>query len=453
MATGPSSGTEHEPSWLQLLLRPFSYRFALALLAVALGAAGFGAIFRWLLMLLYERVYSAIDVVSAFRSFPIWGRVLLPVAGGLLAGLTAVAAARIGGDQGLGAVMEAVVFGRIRLSMRFTLLRSLGSWIALATGGAVGREGPIIQFGGSLGKNLARGFELPDQQLRALIAAGTAAGFASAYNTPLAAVLFVLEVVTGIVALDAILPVVLATALATTVTRLAVGGGPIYGARAFLLTSRSEYLALALLALLTTLVGQAFMRLLAKGETLVARQGWPQPWCAAAGGLAVGAVAAALPEVVGNGYEPLNAILDGALPLKLILVLIVAKAFATTASVSTGSPGGVFTPTLLLGAAAGAAYAKILAVVFGHTAVGPAGGYALVGMAAMLAATTHAPIMSSVLVFELSGDYAIVIPLMLATGLATALSRRMRADSVYTSELRRRGVAWELTLEGRRLRP
>ena len=127
---------------------------------------------------------------------------------------------------------------------------------------------------------------------------------------------------------------------------------------------------------------------------------------------------------------------------------MVGKCLATTASVSSGSPGGVFTPTLLLGGAIGTLYAAALAAC--GAPIGSAGGYALVGMAAATAATTHAPLMAAVMVFELSGDYAIVLPLVLATAVATFVSRQLRRDSIYTAELHQRGVAWEVTLEGRR---
>jgi CIC family chloride channel protein len=155
-----------------------------------------------------------------------------------------------------------------------------------------------------------------------------------------------------------------------------------------------------------------------------------------------------LPDVAGNGYEPLNLLLDGELTVGFILLLALGKAVATTASVSSGSPGGVFTPTLLIGGATGFLYAW----AFSHVAqLGPAGGYALVGMAAAIAASTHAPLMAAVLVFELSGDYAIALPLVLATAIATLVSRRMRRESIYAAELKQRGIAWELTMDGRRV--
>ncbi len=426
-------------------------RYFAALLVVALGAAVFAVAFRSLLSVAFSVTSGAHDVVSMFQRLPLWGRLLLPTVGGLLAGGVGLAIARESQRQGVGDVMEAVVFGRVHLSMRTTLLKSIGSWFAIVSGGSIGREGPLIQFGGALGGVASRIFGVSYDRSRALMAAGTAAGFAAAYNTPLAAVLFVLEVVTGVVALDAILSAVVAAALATALTRAFVGGGPIYGQRVFTLLSSSELFAYAALGLVSAFVAQAFMRLLTAGEAAFAKSRLPQPWRAGAGGLIVGAVALWLPQVTGNGYEPLNAMLNGAIPLGLVVWLLVAKSFTTTASVSSGSPGGVFTPTLFLGASVGVCFQHVLAFALGSAPLGGPGAYALVGMAATTAATTHAPLMAAVLVFELSGDYAIVLPLLLATAIATFLSRVMRADSIYGAELRKRGLAWELTLEGRRL--
>jgi CIC family chloride channel protein len=292
---------------------------------------------------------------------------------------------------------------------------------------------------------------LSPTRIRALVAAGAGAGFAAAYNTPLAAVLFVVEVVTGVAALEAVLPTVVAVAIATALTRALVGGGPIYGARAFQLASSTELVAHAALGLCAALAGHGFVVLLAASERRFGASGIPQPWRAACGGAVVGVVATWVPEVVGNGYEPLGALLDGRLGLGFVAILFVAKAVATSASVGSGSPGGVFTPTLLLGASLGLGFAHVTTLLLGPGAVGSTGGYALVGMAAMIAATTHAPVMAAVLVFELSTDYAIVLPLLLATGVATTVARRLRPASIYAAELHQRGLGWEVTLEGRKV--
>ncbi len=426
-----------------------SIRYLGALALVSLGAAGFAVAFRWALALAFTYAYRAPDIVTAFERMPFALRVALPATGGLLAGFTVLATMRATGGQGVGGVMEAVVLGRVRISMRTTLFKSLGAYLAIVSGGSIGREGPLIQFGGSTGSLVARMLRLDDERSRTLIAAGTAAGFAAAYNTPLAAVLFVLEVVTGVVALEAILPAIVASAIATAVTRALAGGGPIYGLRTFTFRSSWELLAYAVLGVLAALTGQGFMRLLAAGEAFFAKTTLPTVARTALGGAIVGAIAIAIPRVTGNGYEPLNAMLNTPVPFAIVLTLLVAKAVATTASVSSGSPGGVFTPTLFLGAALGACFEHVLRAIFGVGSVGDVGAYALVGMAAMTAATTHAPLMAAVLVFELSADYAIVLPLLLATSVAVSLSRRLGPDSIYTSELTRRGVRWVVNLGGR----
>jgi CIC family chloride channel protein len=423
-------------------------RFGAGLLVVALAAAFFALAFRWALLLVVQALSGASDVVSAMRALPVYARWSLPALGGLLVGTIGALSARFGSSQGVSDVMEAVVLGRRRISLRVTLLKSLASWCAIATGGSLGREGPLIQFGGAVAQFVSTRLRLSPTHSRRLIAAGAAAGFAAAYNTPFAAVLFVLEVVTGVVVLDAILPALIATSIATALVRAAAGERAIYGQRVFHLQAPLELLAFAGLAIVAALAAQAFMRLLSLGERLFRRSRLPLPWRPALGGLIAGACVALLPEVAGNGYEPLNVLLDGEFTPGFVLLLALGKALATTASVSSGSPGGVFTPTLLIGGATGFLYCTALS----HVAqLGPPGGYALVGMAAATAASTHAPLMAAVMVFELSGDYAIALPLVLATALATLVSRRLRRESIYTAELKQRGIAWELTMDGRRV--
>lgn len=422
-------------------------RVLLALVLVSAGAALFAMAFRGAFAFLYGTLLRAHDVLDAFEKLPIVARVALPALGAFLGGVVTRLAARVP-SQGVGDVMEAVVLGRTRLSMRGTTFKALASWLAIATGGSVGREGPLIQFGGSLGAKVASLAGVQGASARALIAAGTAAGFAAAYNTPLAAVLFVIEVVSGVVAIQPLVMVMAATAIATALLRATVGGGPIYGQRAFTVTTPSELVAHAALGVIAALAAHAFMRLLASGERAFARSRLPQPWRATIGGAIVGLLAIAWPQVTGNGYEPLNQMLDERYSLRLVAVLVIAKSLATTSSVSSGSPGGVFTPSLFIGGGIGMLWGHAMGALTGTP--GSEGSYALVGMAAMTAATTHAPLMASVLVFELSGDYAIVLPLVLATAIATLVSRRIGRDSIYTAELRRKGVHWELTLDGRR---
>jgi len=424
-------------------------RFVIALILVALAAGGFAIVFRQTLSWTLAGVAGAANVVVAMVNADWWWRLVMPTLGALAAGLLARSIARRGGG-GVSDVMEAVAPGQSKRSVRVTHVQSLASWGAIVTGGSLGREGPLIQLGGTAGHAVGKRLGLAREERRILIAAGTAAGFAAAYNTPLAAVAFVLEIVSGVIVVDTVVPTLVATVIATVLTRAAVGAGPIYGTRHFMLTSSGELFAYAGMAVFAAFAAFGFARLMALGESLFHRPGIAPPWRQALGGLCAGAILIFVPAVAGNGYEPLNALLDGAPAIGIVIALLVAKAIATTASVASGSPGGVFTPTLLIGGCTG--YLFNVALVSAGLDVGSPGGYTLVGMAAAIAAATHAPLMAAVLAFELSGDYAVVLPLVLATAVATAVARMLGADSIYMAELRERGMSWEMTHKGREVR-
>lgn len=433
-------------------------RLVLAAVIVGLLGAGAAVIVRGTLRLGLETLYGTGDVTVGLAGVDWPLRLVLPALGGLVGGGIAWLFARRG-SQGVADVMEAVALGRGRPRLARAIGPTLGSIGAAIGGGSIGREGPIIQLGAAMGDLVGhppRGLRLrlvpalpqfTERERRALVAAGTAAGFAAAYNTPLAGILFVLEVMLGVVTLDVLAPVAIATAVGTLVTRALAGEGPIYGWREFGLGSGVELFAFALVGLVAGLGGHGFMRLLAAGEAAFAKLRWKRPFRAALGGAIVGAFAVALPSVAGNGYEPLNLLLDGRVAWLMVLALALAKAIATTASVTSGSPGGVFTPTMLIGASLGHVIG-MLVTALGHAGAGAPqiGGYVLVGMAAAVAATTHAPLMATVLAFELSGDYQIVLPLLVGTGVALLLSRRLSRDSIYTAELRRRGLPAEASL-------
>jgi CIC family chloride channel protein len=308
----------------------------------------------------------------------------------------------------------------------------------------------LIETGGALGAAVARATGTTLNQTRVLVAAGTAAGFSAAYNTPFAATLFVLETMAGVTAPELLLPVMTATVGATAITRATVGAGPIYGQRAFGLESYLELFSFAVLGFIAAAAAIAFKRVLGLFEQWFEAHPLPQPYRAMVGGLIVGSIAVWLPPVVGNGYEPLNGVLDAGLGIRAVAFLLTAKIIATSGSVASGIPGGIFTPMLLVGATLGAGWSDILTSL-GH---GPAaaGSYALVGMAAATAASIHAPLTAAVMIFELSGDYPIALPLILATIVATAASKALGSESVYETELRKKGVRWDITLEGRQVR-
>jgi CIC family chloride channel protein len=444
-AVGAAGSAEMPPA--PPLPRSPWWRFAIAIVTTSVIAAGFAILFRAGLSGVLRLVGST-DVVAMMAAAPWWVRLALPAIGGLVVGAIGLLAARYRGAGGLSRVMETVVTGKARIGLRRSALQSLASWVAISTGNSLGREGALIQFGAAAGEAARRVLRLDDARARVAIAAGAAAGFAAAYNTPFAAALFVLEVVTGVIVVETVVPVLFAAMLSTILTRAVIGEGPIYGAHAFTLTAPIELVAYVGLGIIAALVGVGVLRALELAERAWDRV--PVPWRSAAGGAVTGAILIAVPAVAGNGYEPLGAVLDGRLALVAITWVLLAKPAATVASVGSGNPGGVFTPTLLVGGCLGTLYAAGLHAVLGNDAIGPAGGYALVGVAAALAATIHAPLTAAVLAFELSGDYAIVLPLLAATATAAGIAKRLHTDSVYTAELRRRGIMWTLTLDGRR---
>jgi CIC family chloride channel protein len=421
-------------------------RFTFGLVLVTIGAGAFAVVFRALLTAVYLTVYGADNVVDSIARLPPSLRLLVPVAAATVAG--SIARLRGSHAQGVSNVMEAIALGRVQLSLSSTASRVASSWVAIAGGLSIGREGPLIEVGGALGAAVGGIVKTSLNQTRVLVGAGTAAGFAAAYNTPFAASLFVLETIAGVAAPELLLPVMAATVGAAGIVRATVGTGPIYGQRAFGLGSYAELLSFALLGVAAALVARAFKTVLALLERWFDAHPVPQPFRATLGGLLVGAIAMWVPAVVGNGYEPLNRILDSGIAVNAVIVLVIAKILATSGSVASGIPGGIFTPMLLVGAALGAGWSDIAS--FGP--VPNAGSYALVGMAAATAASIHAPLTAAIMVFELSGDYLIVLPLILATVVATAASKALGDESVYETELRKRGLGWEMTLEGRQLK-
>src|SRR4051812_12476643 len=266
-------------------------RYGLAVLAVGVLGAAFAVAFRLLLHHGLSLILGTGNVLEGFAALPWTGRLLLPAAGGALAAAISLLATRSPGGHGVGVILESVALGRGRIRLPAVLLKSAASLVALCSGASIGREGSIIQFGGGAGSLLGRWLRLPPRETRMLVAAGTGAGFAAAYNTPFAAVLFVVEIVTGVLGVDILAPVAAAVGVSTALTRLAVGGGPIYGKRLFALVTQEELAAYCVLGLLAGVAGPAFLAALSWAEDAVRKVPLPRLALGAAGGLAVGALA------------------------------------------------------------------------------------------------------------------------------------------------------------------
>lgn len=353
------------------------------------------------------------SLVLMALGLPPWQRLVWPAVGGLAAGLILEQiGARLHGRKTTD-YMEAVAVGDGWISVRQSLVKSASSMVTVAFGGSIGREGAMVQLSAMVASTLGRIARLPRDRLRLLVAAGAAAGLGAAYNAPIAATLFVAEIVLGSIAIQHIGPLIVAAVIANVAVHDLMGYAPLYEIPAFSLVSDWElvlYLALGIIAGHTAPI---FLGLLERSHRAFARLPMPLTGRMALGGLIVGAISVYEPAVWGNGYSVINTVFHQPWAWQALLTVMVLKMIATAATHGSGAVGGAFTPTLFVGALLGALFGTAVHAVL-PVGAGPPSAYAVVGMGAMLAATTHAPLMSILMVFEMTMDYQIVLPLMLA---------------------------------------
>jgi CIC family chloride channel protein len=375
------------------------------------------------------------SLVHVAASLPIWQRVVIPAVGGLIAGLVLHLGDRALRPPRAVDYMEAVVVGNGTISARSTLIRSLSSLFTIASGGSIGREGPMVQLAALIGSKLGRLVGAPVPRLRLMVACGAAAGIAAAYNAPIAGSLFVAEIVMGSIAMESFGPLIVASVTANATIHHFLGYGPVFQAPPFQFVSNWELLFYALLGVILGHLAPPFLALLHWSKRQIARLAWPRYVSMLLGGLVVGGISAFVPQVWGNGYGVVSDILRGDLAGWLLMMVLLAKLASTASTVGSGAVGGVFTPTLFVGAAIAGLAGDALHLALPST-VAPGSAYALVGMGGFLAATTHAPLMSILMIFEMTLDYQVVLPLMLAcvTAHYTAKVYR-RGESIYHESL------------------
>ncbi|HVB01114.1 MAG TPA: chloride channel protein [Acidimicrobiales bacterium] len=422
---------------------------ALLPLALVVGAgAGAGAVlFRYLILWVTELATGRADYSNAGRvgspQFPhlgVYFLLLVPAIGGLLYGPLIDRFAKEARGHGVPEVMYAVSARGGRISPKVAVVKSIASAICIGTGGSVGREGPIVQIGSALGSTLGQRLRVPPARMRLLVACGAAGGISATFNAPIAAVFFALELILGDFASESFGMVVLASVTADVIGRAAFGTHPFLTLPQFHQVAGIEYLFYAVLGLLAAAVGVVFIRVLYGFEDIFDRY-WPGPmWLRpATGGVLLGGLLIALPEMYGVGYPILEKSIGGGYSGGFLLLLLVGKLVAVSLTIAIGGSGGVFAPSLFIGAMLGSSYGAGLHAIFPSVS-GPAGAYGLIGMGAVFAAASRAPITAVLIIFELTGDYTIVLPLMVAIVLSTIVSRALSKDSIYTLKLSRRGV-------------
>jgi CIC family chloride channel protein len=437
------------PAFSVLSARLATAQWGLLALALATGAgAGVGAIvFRRLITFFTGLFCGHADYSAAGHAanphIPWLGRwfvLLVPVVGGLLYGPLVQRFAREARGHGVPEVMYAVALRGGRIAPRVAVVKALASALCMGSGGSVGREGPIVQIGSALGSTVGRALRVPEERMRLLVACGAAGGIAATFNAPLAGVFFAMELILRDFAVESFGAVVVSAVTASVVGRAAFGDAAFMTLPAFHVAHPVAYLLFALLGVVAGAVGASFTRVLYAIEDfcdwLWRGPEWLRP---AAGGLLLGALLLVLPQMYGVGYPVLEGAIGGKYTVAFLMVLLLGKMLATSLTIGFGGSGGVFAPSLFLGAMAGTAFGTGVHHLLPADA-GQAGAYGLVGMGAAFAGAARAPITAVIVLFELTGEYSIILPMMLAIVFATLTSRLMGRDTVYTLKLRRRGI-------------
>lgn len=425
--------------WLLERLAPSDWQVTLAWAAlIGIGGGLSSILFREAVHGLHLLLTgSPAGMVESFSHLEPWRRCLIPALGGFLAGAILLIGRRLTPGKPTTDYMEAIALGDGKVPFRTSLIKSTAALFAIAAGGSIGREGPMVQLAAVIASRVGQWRSFSTPRLRLLVACGGAAGIASAYNAPIGGAFFVAEIILGTIAMESLGPLVVAAVAATLTVRILQDAHTLYQVPHFTLHSLWEILPYLGLGVLAGLVAPLFLRLLRRAEKLFDQMSLPLLVRLTLGGLIVGVIAVWVPEVCGNGYSMVVAILNGNVVWSALLLIVVCKGLATGASVGSGAPGGVFTPTLFMGASLG------FLVGSGAHALAPAAAsdpkaFALVGMGAFLAAASHAPVMAIILLFEMTLSYDIILPLMLASTVAYFTARQYEGESLYGDFMRRR---------------
>ena len=425
-------------SWLDRI--PTSQTLSLGIVAVTVGlATGLGV---WL----FKRVIDVVQIgmTSGFGVFQsklgIWVVVLIPITGGLVVAM--ISRYLVGEEQvhGVAGIMESVALAGGRLRYKTAPAKIMASAISIGVGASVGPEDPSVQIGANLGSWVGQLLHSSDERLRVLVAAGSAAAIAAAFNAPIAGVFFSLELILGEINGNALGMLLVASVASSVVTQALSGPEPAFHVPAYAFHSVFELPLYIGLGLVAGPISALYIHLLYSIRDIFHNQVFPAWIKTAMTGLVIGVVGIYLPQVLGVGYGSIQDILNTPnLVLWLLIALLIAKIILTPLSLGGGFTGGVFAPSLYLGATLGGAYGIIASKLFPGLNISPS-AFALVGMAAVLAGSVHAPLTATILLFEMTDDYRIILPVMLAVAVSLLLSEHIQHDSIYITGLVRIGI-------------
>ncbi len=416
-------------------------------LAVLVGfLAGLASIlFKNMIHFFQKLFWRAPSIITAVQTQPWYITVLIPAAGGLLIGPLIYYGAREAKGHGVPEIMESLIFRGGKIRNQVAIVKGLASSICIGSGGSSGREGPIVQISSSLASTIGQLFRIKERGMRTLVAAGAGAGIGATFNAPIAGALFAVEVILGEFGVFAFSPIIVASVIATLTSRVIGGDFSAFTVPEYTLNSIWEIGPYVLLGIVCGIVAILFIEVLYFFEDKFDKLRLHPALKPALGGLLVGAVGLGFPQVLGVSYEAMDAGLLGQMGLWLALVLVFSKILATSLTLGSGGSGGIFAPSLFLGAMTGNVVGSVFHNIFPNSMSSP-GAFSLVGMGAVVAGATHAPITAIIIIFELTDDYKIILPLMLSCIIASFITVGIHRDSIYTMKLRRRGIFFK---EGR----
>ena len=420
----------------------FSERRVLIILSVVVGVGGgFGAvIFRWLIGAFHTLFFDyGTFLFSHITSHPQWLIPLIPMAGGLLVAPITYRLAKEARGHGVPEVMLAVALRGGIIRPLIALAKSIASSVCIGSGGSAGREGPIVQIGSALGSTVGQMFKMSGERVKILVGCGAAAGISATFNAPIAGVLFALEIILGDFTMYAFSPVIISSVIATIISRAFLGNSPAFLVPAYDLVSVWEMPMYIGLGLLAGIFSVLFIKVLYKSEDIFESLKINNLLKPALGGLILGTIGIFYPQLFGVGYETISSALHEEMVLWVLLLLVFLKIAATSLTLGSGGSGGIFAPSLFMGAVLGGFFGNVVHLAFPEVTATP-GAYALVGMSAMVAGTTHAPITAMLIIFEMTGDYRIILPVMLASVVSTLVANKLHRESIYTLKLSRRGI-------------
>jgi CIC family chloride channel protein len=419
-------------------MREYSFILTIAVLIGLFG--GFGAVLIQLIIKMFEHFFWGASAAMVTFEQTVWfWKLIIPTLGGVFVGLVIQFIAKEAKGHGVPEVMEAISLRNGIIRPRVVLAKLIASAVCIASGGSVGREGPVVQVGSATGSTIGQLLGVNARRMRIFVACGAASGIAAAFNAPVAGALFSVEVILGDFAVAQFSPVVVSSVVATVISRGFLGDFPAFQVPKYHLGSPVELFFYLVLGFLAAGAALLFINTLYSTEGFFDKLKWPEPFKTGLGGLAIGAIGLVFPQIFGIGYDTLSQALQSGLVLKLAVVLIFVKIMATSLSLGSGGSGGIFSPSLFIGAALGSSFGSLLALVFPNLEISP-GAYALVAMGGVVAAATHGPITGIVIIFEMSGDYKIILPLMITCIIATLLAVRIKEESIYTLKLKLRGI-------------